>query len=93
MQVRRENPHHGKVRVRIIADQAGVGPPTVSQHHLNPLSPMHHMAVGQHEAIGRNHESRATPLLVPVSSAHFDVHHRRSHLLRRAHNRLRVGVQ
>src|SRR2546421_500863 len=50
---------HRDVGVGIVADQVRVEARTVGDAHLDSARAVHHVAVGEDEAVGRKHESRA----------------------------------
>jgi hypothetical protein len=52
---------HGKIRVRIVADEVGGKPASVGERNHQITRPVDDVAVGQQVAIGRDEESRTRP--------------------------------
>src|SRR5437867_3126097 len=93
MQPRRVDSNHRQISVWIVPYQLGVRLATIREAHFDALSPMHHMAIGQREAVRSEEKTRPAALPSAVLPVNLNVYYRRSDVVRRTNNRFRIGVQ
>jgi hypothetical protein len=82
---------HGQVVVRLHPGHRGAGFAAIGKHQLDALRALHHVQVGQDDALVDNHHARAHALLhffaLLVLAVGHDAHHGGAHLLGRARRR------
>src|SRR5207253_8857485 len=93
----------GEVGVWVVAGESGDDPRAVRENDFNLAGPVHDVAVRQNEPVRREDEPGAAATRLPgkprigLAALHpmqrVNIDDRRADLLRRADDRLRVGVQ
>ena len=51
------DPQHGEIGVRVVAEHGGLGLPPVGRGDAHELRLLDHMAVGEHEPVGRDDDA------------------------------------
>ena len=97
-QIRRRDADDGDVGVAVLADEVGRALAAVGQRHVDSRGAVHDVAVGQDEAVGREHEPRAAAGLRTRSfrrpgRADVDADDGRGHALDGVDHRPGVGVE
>ena len=89
----RADADHGDVGVRIFTQEVGVAAESVGESCLDAPGPMHHVAVGEEQPVGRKRESRPGAAARIGAQLDFEMHHRRADALGRRHDRLGIGIK
>ena len=53
------NAHHGQIRDGIGPEHPPLQLTTIGEAHLHPISPIHHVGIGEHQALGIDHDPRS----------------------------------
>ena len=90
---RRACPQQREIGVGVFAQRAGFHDAAfgVGEPHL--LGAVHHVAVGEYEAVRRDHHAGTDPTGTAVGRAGFDAHHRRADGIGHGDHRVGIGVE
>ena len=90
-----DHAQQGEVGVRIVAQHARLDGARVGQRQPHRRRALHDMAVGQHQAVGRDHHARAgaAALALLAVGRSLDPHDGRADAIDDVDHRLRIGVE
>ncbi len=86
-------PQHGKIGVRVVADQSRREGPPVGKGRLDLAGAADHMAVGQDIGVGCKHDTGAGAVGAFVRSGDLQVKDRGADPVDRVDDRTRIGVE
>ena len=93
MELRRVDPQHGQIGVRIVSDDVRVRAAPVREHDFDSFGAVDDVAVRQHKSVGSDDEPRTAAGMFAISPAHLDVHHRGADLVCGTDHRPGIGIQ
>src|SRR6266850_1097266 len=89
----RADADHRDVGIRIFTQEVGVAAESVGESCLDAPGPVHHVAVGEEQPVGRKRESGAGSAARISPQLDFEMHHRRTDALRRRHDGSGIGIE
>ena len=86
--------HEREIGVRVVADHARGQAAAVDGGHADARRAADHVAVGEHEPVGRDHDARAGAAMALVAGLRdVEPHHRRTDAVHHVDDGARIGIE
>jgi hypothetical protein len=89
----RADADHRDVGIRIFTQEIGVAAESVGESCPDAPGPVHHVAVGKEQPVGRKRESGPGSAARTSAELDFEMHHRGTDALRRRDNGSGIGIE